>query len=86
MDKHLQGRVALITGAGQGIGRAIAQRFAQEGAKIVVIDIVEANAQAVAEELKAAGAEAIGVACDVVQRDQVAAAVQAALDAFGWSR
>ncbi len=83
MDKHLQGRVALITGGGQGIGRAIALRFAQEGAKIVVVDIVDSTACAVADEIKAAGGEAIGVACDVVQRDQVAAAVKTALDAFG---
>jgi len=83
MANRLQGRVALITGAGQGIGRAIALRFAEEGAKIVVVDVVEASAQAVVREIRAAEREALAVVCDVTRRDQVSALVQQALDAYG---
>lgn len=83
MGKRLEGRVALITGAGQGIGRAIALRFADEGAKVVVVDVAEASANAVADEIKAAGNEALAVMCDVTQRDQVGALVERVLSAYG---
>ncbi|MBP8974040.1 MAG: 3-oxoacyl-ACP reductase FabG [Anaerolineae bacterium] len=83
MGTRLAGRVALITGAGQGIGRAIALRFASEGAKVVALDVVPDGINAVVSEIKAAGGEALAVICDVTQREQVAAAVGAALDAFG---
>jgi 3-oxoacyl-[acyl-carrier protein] reductase len=83
MGTRLAGRVALITGAGQGIGRAIALRFAQEGARVVALDVVPDGINALASEIKAAGGEALAVVCDVTQREQVAGAVQAALDAFG---
>jgi 3-oxoacyl-[acyl-carrier protein] reductase len=83
MSNRLQDRVALVTGGGQGIGRAIALRFAQAGAKVVVIDVMEDSAQAVAAEIKSAGGEAVAVVCDVTRRDQVDAAVTKALDAFG---
>jgi 3-oxoacyl-[acyl-carrier protein] reductase len=83
MSKRLQDRVAIITGGGQGIGRAIALRFAQEGAKIVVVDIVADCGQAVAEEIKTLGGDAIAVVCDVTKRDQVENTVKAALEAFG---
>jgi len=80
---RLQNRVALITGAGQGIGRAIALRFAQEGAKVAVVDIRADSIQSVVDEIQAAGGEALAVPCDVTQRDQVAAAVKKVLDTFG---
>lgn len=83
MDKHLANRVALITGGGQGIGRAVALRFAGEGAKVVVIDIVAESARAVADEIKAAGGEALAITCDVTRRDQIDALVGQVLDAYG---
>ena len=83
MGTRLASRVALITGAGQGLGKAIALRFAQEGAKVVALDVSPDGINAVVSEIKAAGGEALAVVCDVTQREQVAAAVQAALAAFG---
>jgi 3-oxoacyl-[acyl-carrier protein] reductase len=83
MNGRLAGRIALVTGGGQGLGRAIAQRFAQEGARVVVIDVVEASARQVVDELCAAGGESLGVFCDVTQRNQVADAVRNVLDAYG---
>ena len=56
----LDGRVAIITGAGRGLGREHALLFAAEGAKVVVNDLGDAEADEVAEEIRAAGGEAIG--------------------------
>ncbi|WP_299844321.1 SDR family oxidoreductase [uncultured Paracoccus sp.] len=77
---RLQGKTALVTGAASGFGKGIAETFAREGAKVAVVDLNEAGAQAVAAEL---GGDAIAIACDVSKSDQVEAAVQAARAAFG---
>ncbi|MDP9982410.1 rhamnulose-1-phosphate aldolase [Pseudarthrobacter oxydans] len=75
-------RIALVTGAASGIGKAIATRLASDGACVVIADLNLANAQAVAAELGGADV-AIGVQADVTDEAQVAAAVDAAVLAFG---
>ncbi len=62
---RLQGKVAVITGAAAGIGKACALRFAQEGAKVVLADVNETRGEEAAEQILADGGEAIFVACDV---------------------
>jgi NAD(P)-dependent dehydrogenase (short-subunit alcohol dehydrogenase family) len=80
---RLDGKVALITGAGSGIGRAAALLFAAEGARVVVAEIIAEQGAATAEAIAAAGGEALFVATDVSQPASVEAAVQATLARFG---
>jgi 3-oxoacyl-[acyl-carrier protein] reductase len=79
----LQGRIAIVTGAGSGFGEGIAKLFAREGAKIVVADIRKDTAERVTAEIKAAGGEAIASGTDVTKNDQVAAMVKLSLDTYG---
>jgi NAD(P)-dependent dehydrogenase (short-subunit alcohol dehydrogenase family) len=79
---RLQDQVAIITGGGSGIGRAIAQAFAAEGATIVAADLVAERAVETADLIKSAGGRAIGVKADVSKSDEVGAMTQAALNAF----
>jgi 3-hydroxybutyrate dehydrogenase len=80
---QLQDKVAFITGSASGIGKEIATVYAREGAKIVIADLNKEAADATAGELKAGGAQAVGVAVDVTNEDQVNAAVAQAVAAFG---
>ncbi|MEV7996790.1 bifunctional aldolase/short-chain dehydrogenase [Streptomyces sp. NPDC086077] len=80
--KALATRVALVTGAGSGIGRAIAHRLVAEGACVVVADLDSGNAARVAEELGGCD-KAVAVTVDVTSEEQIAEAFQAALLAFG---
>lgn len=79
----LDGKVALVTGAGRGIGRGIALELAREGAKIVIAEIDPESGPLVAREIEAAGSRALAVPTDVCRRDQVEAAVSAAVETFG---
>jgi len=83
MSQRLEGRVAIVTGGGHGIGKAYAMRMAAEGAKIVIAEIDEKAALAVAAELTAAGHEAIGLRTDVSDADSVAKMAAAAIERFG---
>jgi 2-hydroxycyclohexanecarboxyl-CoA dehydrogenase len=77
---RLEGKVAIVTGAGQGIGRAIVEKFAAEGATVAVTDLDEAAAKSVAASL---GDPAVGLATDVSSRDAVEAMVAAVQERFG---
>ena len=80
----LKGKTALVTGSARGIGRAVALRFAQEGAKLVVHALSNRNkAEQVAEEIRAAGGEAVVLMGDVSQRKDAEAIVAGAIEAFG---
>ncbi len=79
----LEGRVALITGAGSGIGAATARLMAAEGACVSVVGIPEDGVTAVAGEIEASGGKALGVATDVSSGDQVEAAVARTVETFG---
>jgi 3-oxoacyl-[acyl-carrier protein] reductase len=80
---RLDGKVAIITGAGQGIGRAYALRFAAEGAKVAVADINDANAERVAKEIEAAGGEAIAVHVDVADEESAKAMARTVVERWG---
>jgi NAD(P)-dependent dehydrogenase (short-subunit alcohol dehydrogenase family) len=83
MDLELGGKVALITGGGQGVGRETAKLLAAEGSKVVVNDLYQDKADSVAAEIRDLGGDALGIKADITDRDQVHAMVTKANEAFG---
>lgn len=80
---RLNGKVAIVTGAGRGIGRATAKLFAAEGAKVAVLSLTPANVDSVVAEIQAADGTALGVVCDISNADQIKAAVDKVAAAYG---
>jgi 3-oxoacyl-[acyl-carrier protein] reductase len=79
----LEGKSAVVTGAAQGIGRAIAETFIAEGASVVLADINIDAVKSTVEELKSLGARALAVQCDVTSEDSVQSMTEECLSAFG---
>ncbi|MGO4185466.1 SDR family NAD(P)-dependent oxidoreductase [Paenibacillus sp. TAF43_2] len=80
---RLQGKIAVITGAGTGIGKTTALRFAKEGAKVVVTDINLENVKKTADEIQQSGGEALALHHDVSHEDSWTQVVDASLSAYG---
>lgn len=83
MDLGLRGKVAVVTGAGRGIGRAIVMTLAAEGARAAINDFYRERAEAVANEIAAAGGDALPIQADVTSKKSVDAMVKKILDTWG---
>ena len=83
MDRHLEGKVAVITGAASGMGRAMALRFAAEGAKVVGVDVAKDGIEAVTKEVQDAGGTMTGLVVDVTDRAAVEGMIKTAIDTYG---
>jgi NAD(P)-dependent dehydrogenase (short-subunit alcohol dehydrogenase family) len=81
--QQISGKVAVVTGAGSGIGRAIAECLSQEGAKVAVLDIDKSAVEDVAAAIERAGGEALALSCDVSMRSEVRATADAVFRRFG---
>lgn len=79
----LSGKTALVTGAGSGMGRAIAKLFAEEGARIVAVDMNGDTVEAVVSEIKASGGEAVGVSGNVTKQEDIDKMIDTATSTFG---
>jgi 3-oxoacyl-[acyl-carrier protein] reductase len=81
--KRLEQRIAIVTGAGQGIGRAIALGLVREGARVAIADVNEESANTVKNEIEASGGRALAIRTDVSNEDSVQAMVEKSLKEFG---
>ncbi len=81
--KRFENQVVVITGAANGIGKACAQRFAQEGAFVACLDVTDALNEAVAEEIRALGVGAVAIHCDVTDPESVKGAVNTVMEKWG---
>jgi NAD(P)-dependent dehydrogenase (short-subunit alcohol dehydrogenase family) len=81
--KDLRDKVAVVTGAASGIGRALAERLGSEGMKVVLADLEAGALQQAAQELEKSGVEVLPVVTDVAKAEQVQALADQALSAFG---
>jgi NAD(P)-dependent dehydrogenase (short-subunit alcohol dehydrogenase family) len=83
MERSLENKIAIITGAGSGIGKAAADLFAREGAKVVVSDISEKNGNSTVEEIKSSGGEAFFVKADAAKPEDHQALVEQTIQQYG---
>ncbi|OGO41073.1 MAG: hypothetical protein A2W36_02965 [Chloroflexi bacterium RBG_16_58_14] len=80
---HLEGKCAIVTGAGRGLGQSMANALAQAGAGVAIFDVNRQDADSAAAEIQARGGKAISAQIDVTDSQQVQAGIQLAADAFG---
>lgn len=79
----LEGKAAIVTGAGRNIGEEIAKLFAKEGARVAVVDMDEGRANSVADAIKADGGDAVAIVCDVSDPAEIAKMVSTTVEALG---
>ena len=79
----LKDKVAIVTGGGRGIGRAVALRYAKEGARVVIAEILKENAEKVVQEIKGAGGEALALRIDVTSEQETVEMAKKTVDHFG---
>lgn len=80
---RLQGKAAVVTGAARGIGREYALRFAQEGASVAVVDLLQDEAKKTARQIEGSGGTAVALSADVTNEEQMAATAKSAVEALG---
>ena len=83
LSRSIKGRVALITGAASGMGKATAQVFAAEGARVIVTDINEGEVKNVSEQIKFDGGEALAISLDITDEEQIKECISKSIKSFG---